>query len=39
MIKYPVRTDAGKIWQFLDKKGEASLHETKEQLNLQEHEI
>jgi hypothetical protein len=38
MIKPEIRTNTKKIWEYLDKKGEASLQEIKEHLGLGEQE-
>ena len=39
MIKSQIIANANKIWQYLDKKGEAPLREIEEQLNLKEQEV
>ena len=39
MIKSQIVSNAGKIWQYLDKKGEAPISEIEEQLNLKEQEV
>ncbi|KOH46229.1 winged helix-turn-helix domain-containing protein [Sunxiuqinia dokdonensis] len=36
MIKFQISANTKKIWEYLDRKGEASLREIEEQLELQE---